>query len=69
MSKPNFQHSVHTAEGRIERATWMFGEANGKMSMGNVMAFLKEKGCTDDEITEALNRATNGGVVRAAFGM
>jgi len=33
------------------------------------ISFLKHKGMTDAEITEALNRATNGEIVRSALGI
>lgn len=41
-----------------------------KAPKGSVQAkieFLKDKGMTDLEVTEALNQVTNGEIVRSAF--
>lgn len=64
MSKPDFKHPVSTSEGRVERAVWTLrdGERQGFL-VAAVMEYLSRKGCTETEILEALNQASDGALV------
>ena len=66
---PKFQHPISTRAGRIERAVWTLrdGERQG-LPVASTMAFLARKGCSDDEILEALNQASGGALVASALG-
>lgn len=63
-TKPKFNHPLSTHEGRIERAIWTLcdGEKRG-IQVAVVIDFLKKKGCTDDEVAEALNAASGGALL------
>ena len=69
MVKPRFKHDNSTREGRIERAVAILkdGEKRG-LPVAVALGFLADKGCSDDELTEALNEASGGELVRAATG-
>jgi hypothetical protein len=62
--RPRFRHPLDTPEGRQERAVAIFLDPHGFVQ--HKWEFLRQKGMTDDEILEALNRASGGEVVRAA---
>lgn len=66
--RPTFKHAASTSEGRIERAVFFLklGETKG-VPVANTMAYLKGRGCTDTEVTEALNIASGGELVRSAL--
>ena len=49
----------------VERAVRMLLAPGGTVQMK--MTFLSLKGCTGEEITEALDEATNGELVRTAL--
>lgn len=69
MQMPSFKHPISTSEGRIERAVWTLLDAEKQgIPVANVLAFLTKKGCTDLEITEALNQASGGALVASALG-
>lgn len=49
-----------TSDERIRRAVKVLRAADGKSPIANAVAWLKDKGCTDNEIMEALNEASAG---------
>jgi hypothetical protein len=65
---PSFKHPLDSHEGRIERAVWTLQDGERlKIQVADTIGFLKRKGCTDEEITEALNQASSGELVRSAL--
>ena len=64
LAKPRFQHPADTAAGKQERAVAVFLDPHGFVQQK--WDFLHQKGMSDNEILEALNTATGGGVIRAA---
>jgi len=66
LQKPKYKHPATTREGRIERAVFILRDARG--TIGSKIAFFKNMNMPDDEITEALNIASGGELVRAALG-
>lgn len=63
--KPKFKHPLNTKAGRIERAIWTLldGERRG-LNVARVVTYIQNKGCSADEIAEALNQASNGAVLK-----
>lgn len=69
MNIPSFRHPDTTREGRIERAVWTLLEGERlKVPVASSMSFLQKKGCSAAEVLEALNTASDGALVRSAFG-
>ncbi len=63
-TEPRFRHPADTPAGMQERAVAVFLDPNGFVQQK--WEFLRQKGMSDNEIVEALNTATGGGVIRAA---
>jgi len=62
--RPNFKYPPETTEGRLERAVAVLHEPGGLVSWK--VEFLRLKGLSGLEITEALNIASGGELLRAA---
>jgi hypothetical protein len=63
-TRPRFQHPADTVAGKQERAVAVFLDPHGFVQQK--WEFLRQKGMSDNEILEALNRASGGEVMRAA---
>ena len=58
LSIPRFEYPLAAHEGRVERAVFTLRAATAEgHTVAAVMVYLKAKGCSDAEITEALLRA------------
>jgi hypothetical protein len=62
--RPSFKHSPETKEGRLERAVAVLQDPGGLV--GHKIEFLRSKGLSGSEITEALNIASDGELLRTA---
>lgn len=62
--RPSFKHPPGTREGRLERAVAVLRDPGGLV--GHKIEFLRSKGLSGSEITEALNIASDGELLRAA---